>query len=61
MKHSEVLMKALFLEHKYASLLKEITAQKILFKDQYIYWATFFKIAQYQTVCHRIIANNFPK
>jgi len=58
MKNTEILMKALFLEYKYNSLLKEITAQKTLFKSLTDYWTVFFRIAQYQIVCQRIILNN---
>ncbi len=57
---SEIVMKALFLESRYSKLLKEITAQKSLFKDTHAYWVAFFKVAQYQIVCQRIITNHFP-
>jgi len=59
--HSEIILKAMFLEHKYSSLLKEITAQKKAFGNPLAYWTTFHKIAQYQIVCQRIITNHFPK
>jgi hypothetical protein len=51
---SEILLKALFLESKYTILLKEITAQKSLFKTPLDFWTIFFKITQYQLVCQRI-------
>jgi len=58
MKNSEILMKALHLDYKYNGLLREITAQKKLFKTPLDYWTLFFKITQYQAVCQRAIINH---